>query len=152
MAESVNYEESTQEDLKSIKNFTEKAASHKTPFKPPKVKCNLKDFEPNDREKFLKTFRALKDSGFGKTPLEYFERVDNQFYLIQCSLENATSKMNHNVEEIFLTLKMLEFEKKKLKLEVGNCKDVTIEDVFDAASVWESVSLISHILNSKPAR
>ena len=57
--------------------------------------------------------------------------------------------MNVNVEEIFTMLKMLELEKNKIKIELGNCEDASIDSEFDTASVWESVSLMSHFLTSK---
>lgn len=133
LAESTNVEDSTREDLKVIKDFSEKAAAHKTPFKAPRVKCNLQPFQPHDREKFVKSTKGLKDGGFGMTSLDYFERVDNQFVHLEDTLNKVTTEMNINNEEIFATLKMLEVEKNKLKIEVGNCKDVIIEDDFDAA-------------------
>ena len=67
------------------------------------------------------------------TSLDYFERVDNQFVHIEDTLNKVTTEMNINNKEIFATLKMLEVEKNKLKVEVGNRKDVIIEDDFDAA-------------------
>ena len=59
-------------------------------------------------------------------------------------------KFNVNNDEIFTTMKMLEFEKNRIKLEVGNRKDVSLEDSFDASSVWESVSLMAQFLKNMP--
>ena len=115
----------------------------------PKITHDLDSFTYHDREKFLISSKSLKDGSFAMTSLDYFETIDKQFDLIQGSLSSSTSKMNINVEEIFTTLKMLELEKNKIKIELGNCKDISIDDEFDTASVWESVSLISYFLTSK---
>ena len=50
---------------------------------------------------------------------------------------------------MFANLEMLQFEKNKLKAEIGARQEVVIEERFDSASVWQSVILISSFLNEK---
>ena len=127
------------EDLKSMQDFGSKASSHKTPSKPPQVKVSLSPFTPHDKEKFIKSMVNLKSDGFGKTSLEYFDRVDKQFANVENVVDNVVKNVNNNSSEIFTTLRMLEFEKNKIKSEVGNRNNVFISESFDAASLWEVV-------------
>ena len=135
MSEAANSDSSSHHDLKTIKQFSQDAASDKTPFKAPRVSYNLNPFVPHDRDKFLKGIKTLKDGGFGMSSLEYFDRVDKQFNHVEEVFTKLIDKFNVNNDEIFTTMKMLEFEKNRIKLEVGNQKDVSLEDSFDASSV-----------------
>lgn len=142
---------SSKEHLQDLKDFSDKAATHKTPFKVPNMKYNLKSFTPHNKETFLKGIKNLKDGGFGMTSLEYFGRVDDYLAHIEEVINNMLSNINITNDDIFTTLKMLELEKNRLKRELGNRNQVSLSDNFDALSVWESVSLIGDAINDLQA-
>ena len=53
-------------------------------------------------------------------------------------------KQMNLIEDVSSTsIRSLEMEKEKLKLEVGSRSSVTINEVFDASSLWQAVSLLS---------
>ena len=135
-------------DLKSIEDFSVKASSHKTPAKPPQVNIGLSPFAPHDKSKFLKSMSNLKSDGFGRTSLEHFECTDAQFRNVEKVVDKVIKNMNDSSAEIFTTLRMLEFEKNKIKAELGNQNDVTINGDFDADSLWEVVESFSDFLNN----
>ena len=142
---------STREDLDNLKEFSNKAAAHKTPFKAPRIRSTLKSFTPHDRDVFLKTTKTLKDGGFGMSSLEYFSRVDKYLIHLEEIINDIITNMNSTNQEVFTTLRMLEMEKNRVKMELGNRKEISLNNQFDAASVWESVALISDALDVPPS-
>ena len=135
-------------DLESIEDFSMKASVRKTPSKPPQVKATLSPFTPHDKAKFLKSMVNLKSDGFGKTTLEYFDRVDQHFSNVKGAIDNVVNNMNQTNDEIFATLRMLEFKKNKIKSDLGDCNNVSISETFDAASIWEVVKHLSDHLDN----
>ena len=51
-----------------------------------------------------------------------------------------------NLDQVLSNLRMMDFEKNKMKRELGNQKDVLISENFDANSVWQTVSIKSEHL------
>ena len=80
--------------------------------------------------------------------MEYFEKIDIQFKNVEQVVENLIKSMNENSSDIFTTLRMLEFEKNKIKSELGSRNDVSINGTFDTASLWEVVESLSDFLNN----
>ena len=97
--------------MKNLKDFSNKAAIHKIPFKAPNIKYNIKTFALNNKEIFLKGVKNLKDGSFRMSSLEYFRRVDDYLAHIENIVTNIINNMNITNDDIFATLKMLEFEK-----------------------------------------
>ena len=136
-------------DLQSLKSFGEKAALHKTPSKPPKVQLGLNEFTPHDKKKFIKGMTNLKDDGFGMSAIEYFSRIDQQFDNVSKAMKKITQEVNLTSEEVFSALRMLQFEKNKLKSEIGNREKIIIHQDFDASSLWEVASMMSFFLKDE---
>ena len=59
----------------------------------------------------------LKSNGFRKTSLDYFEHIDKQFTNVENVADSVVNYVNNNNLEIFIALRMFEFEKQD---EVGS--------------------------------
>jgi len=62
-------------------------------------------------------------------------------------MKELMNEMNSSNNRVFSKLRILEFEKNKLKQKVRNKEEVIIKERFDASSVWQSVGLISSLLD-----
>ena len=127
---------STKGELKSAEEFSLEASQFKTPKKLTVKSLRVKSFDPmpgltNSDDPTLKFISKIQDQ------LNHIEVTVNEYF------ENADSID----DQVFTSLKMLEFEKNRLKSEIGNRNQVVIPEDFDAASVWQTVSVMGSALN-----
>ena len=127
--------------------FARRAEEVKTPKKIPLKIDKVKAFKTIfDREKVKRKVK-LQPGGFSELSLDYFEEIADQFQRVKGVLNQAMLNSNSNLDQVLSTLKMIEFEKNKIKVELGNRENALINENFDTSSVWEIVGLISkHVL------
>ena len=139
----------SKEDLDHTKAFEEKASKHKTPQRLPKPSIFIQPFDHTfDKEKIKKESK-FQPGGFGEASMSFFDQVIDQLNHIESVLKQLRDSNESNNDQLSTNLEMLQFEKNKLKAEIGSRQEVLIQENFDAASVWESVSLISSFLDEK---
>ena len=144
MSESSSF---SNEDLERAKAFEEKAAQCKTPKKSSQPTINIKTFRPSFNKEKIQKETKFSPGGFGESALSYFDQVNDHFSHIKVILKELRDLTTANNDQLFANLGMLEFEKNKLKAEIGSRNEVVIQEKFDASSVWQSVSLITSWLD-----
>ena len=99
-----------------------------------------------NREKIVKEVK-LQPGGSGELSLNYFEELVSQFNHVEEVFNQFSDNASSTNDQILASLQMLEFEKNKIKGEVGCREEVRIQESFDAASVWQTVSMMSKALH-----
>ena len=133
-------------NLKDLQEFEEKAASHKTPSKASRLESKIEPFESQcdwkEWEKEVLGGRAslnLSGSAFSET-------VENQFKAVQNILEDVVKQVNNNHAELSKSVRMLEFEKGKLKREIGNKNQEFINPEYETSSIWGTLGSMSEVM------
>ena len=126
-----------------MKTFEKLAAEHKTPSKPPKLKRDIDLFETYHN---WKTWE--KDVLSGKTSVDlsgssFSQSVERQFNVLGRVVRDVISKVNSNNDELTKSIQMLEFEKNKLKAEVGKGDTASIHSDYESSIIWLTLSALS---------
>jgi len=90
-----------------------------------------------------KTSFNLSGSNFSKA-------VENQFRSIEIAMQEIVKQVNDNNYNLTTSVRMLEFEKNKIKRELGNREDIHLNEHFDAISVWSTLSAMADHFKESP--
>ena len=136
----------SKEDLLQLEAFEKDAAIHKTPAKTPKLQNKIDPFESRHDWKFWE-----KEVLGGKTSLnlsgsKFSEAVENQFKSIESAMREIVKQVNDNNFNLSRSVRMLEFEKNKVKRELGNRENIQLDQQFEFVSVWSTLSAMSNYL------
>ena len=125
----------TKQDLEEVDLFARRAEEVKTPTKTPLKINKVKAFKTAfDREKVKREVK-LQPGGFGELSLDYFEEIADQFQHVEGVLNQVMLNSNSSLDQVLSTLKMIRFEKNKIKVELGNRENALINENLGASSV-----------------
>jgi len=124
------------DDIIQLEAFEREATLHKTLVKPTKLKNKINPFKSKYGWKYWK-----KEVLGGKTSLNlsgsnFSQAVESQFKSIETAMSLLVKQVNNNNDSITRSMRMLEFEKNKLKRELGNCDNIQLNAHFNSPSVW----------------
>ena len=140
---------STKSNLQEADLFAKRAEEAKTPKKIPLKVSKVDSFKSSFNREKIKREAKLQPGGIGKVTLDYFEEIADQFQHVESVLNQMMLNSSSNLDQVLSALRMMDFEKNKMKRESGNRKDVLISENFDATSVWQTVSMMSECLEGE---
>ena len=134
------------QDMKEFDSFGEKAASHRMPSKPLRLSSKVEPFETKHEwkkweEEVLAGKKSLELSGSN-----FSESVESQFKSLENIVNGIVKQVNENNEQVTKSVRMLEFERDNLKLEVGNRIEANVHSEFDSVSLWSIIGEFSDTL------
>ena len=135
-------------ELEELNDFASKAAAHKTPKKLDKVPIKVGKY--NAIAAIKSSTPEISGGNPGNAKMlrnvnNNFEKVDAQFFKLEAIVSDVLKRMN-TMEEVFSTsIRALELEKEKLKLEVGSRNSVALMEDMDGSSLWQMVALLSSL-------
>ena len=141
----------SKDELDELSNFATKAASHKTPKKMAQAPINIGRYNviASAKSPAIESMGlSASNAKFARLVNSNFEKVDTQFLKLQETMGDILKRMDHMEEVSYTSIRSLEMEKERLKLEVGARSSATINEDVDAPSLWQVVSLISSLSSS----
>jgi len=76
----------------------------------------------------------------------FSEAVENQFKNVESAIKELINQVNSNNDDLTTSVRMLEFEKNKLKLEMGKREDVSLHKDVESSSVRGTISALSQLI------
>jgi len=140
--------------IKPIKEFSIKAAIHKTPAKNAKFEPGSSSYAPSVTEttkKKLIEAHKLEKGKFSYKTVEFMAKMESQLVFLDDKLNSLSNAVQNINSDMLYEIKILEMEKNKIRLELGSRKSVVINEDYDDSSVWGTIALLTENISKSPA-
>ena len=141
----------TASDIVGLKDFSEKASKHRTPSKPSKLESKIDTFQSQHDWKTWESEVLSGKTSLNLSGSNFSETVEKQFSVLESAVQDVVSQVNKNNENLTKSMRMLEFEKNKLKADIGKREDAVIDPDFESSTIWLTLAALSDgVKNSSP--
>ena len=106
-------------DIDELQDFGHQASIHKTPAKTPRLEHEILLFESQHDWKSWEKDVLFGESSLGLSGSKFSKTVEKQFNHLEMALNGMIKQVHLNNYDLSTSVRMLDFEKNNLKVEVG---------------------------------
>ena len=154
MLSSVSSSKVWSSDIDHLQDFGHQALVQKTPANTPRFDHDIPLFESQrDWKSWEKDILTGKPS-LDLSGSQFSLVVEKQFKCLEMASNDVIKQVNLNNDNLSTSVRMLEFEKNHLKVEIGKREEDNVHDDFESLPIWWILSVISRSIkdagNVKP--